>query len=1073
MESTQIIWLAKFTGGRGVTSAALDGAVGELAEDEALAMRLAIVNKREDEEIQRLRDLNLLNVRSKLDALNSEFEKNREFGVETPSGFQQLIGKHGQNLEAFGVGHDEIVSSEHLTGEKAWVGNLFQQTSELVALKTELILAPAQRSVIEGGKIVQRKVKLFDAGDIQREVYTPLVRQLLWAEDQVPNAYSAVQSMIDESNKAYLKALEERGTDIGANDLSNALTDGKALVSGMAKVATSATAVARVFDPSLVDTVKTVNTVITIVDVILEGGLEIGAQVTKSDASGFATSIINTIAASTKAVLGATLPPTMKNPTADQVASYVALGIQSTNFVPGAVALLTDDSLDPYQKAMQLTADVGTALINGITDFSTVGMEDPKQKAQLDALRQAMTYAIQVELEALKKGGIVDMIQRGDTAGVRKAVAKLAGDALTRGLKIAGNFKAAEDQIKKEKELKEAQAAAAELDKNSPEYRDFLNANPEYKQFLAENTAKAEELNSLHTEALAIEDAEERQRFIDSKPKLSDYLTIHDSLDSTKAIDFQDALLGDFTDELKGQIDDAMAASGDEAGGQIGGLFDSIGGEALDSMIASKKADLIRAEEARIADLNALSAEDFGRRLTALDDPNLADIDLLGDMVKTLRKERAAIQMATQVGQAGLSAAAMFYGPLAAAGTLVAFIQSTTKAINHAMELTKWEHNEALATAAISPYHSSVLAFVKEESKIHTHHSLQAAAKGVQFAADVAATAGVGFPPVAVVAQLVSATAQLASTTEEFIYARQREAKVVKAWKITKAALDARPFDRKAAVKARQINPSLSKYSVAHAMIQNDPVGLEIGRSIGLTPTVLASAKGRALLEQESTGKNAYDKIVEYLELRYDEHIQVYGKLEEKAAASPWTAKAPARRLSVVSWYGVYGLAVAEGNLQDAGADDIAKAFGRVQGAQKKYNALQPAFAFAAYRAELENHEFDSDLYPRRPTIDPKWQPAVEEYATALALLSSMLDRYRPLKRDDGEFVADPEMENFTVEYMALVARAMSSTAEMMDELQDILDPPPKSVEAPPVQSVIEVALAASHAIVNPPPPSA
>jgi hypothetical protein len=249
---------------------------------------------------------------------------------------------------------------------------------------------------------------------------------------------------------------------------------------------------------------------------------------------------------------------------------------------------------------------------------------------------------------------------------------------------------------------------------------------------------------------------------------------------------------------------------------------------------------------------------------------------LIMKMIADMKRNQAIMQMAITVGSAGAEVAAQFFAPLAIAGQLIKMVAHLTAVVQRAVDLKKFLDAQQWAESAVSVYRSSIDNFLKNQQDQLTEHSIKAAMCALRVAAEAAATAHPA-------AKAVSAGVTIAQTSVDVGFAIYKEVQMREAWMTTKEAL-ADPDDRKLGLKARRLNPTLAKYSIAYgALTQKDPVAVKTMNEIGLTNDMLQSEEAGVKL------------VKTFLETRFPEDAKVAFKWDTTAE---WAKKLPPPELA-------------------------------------------------------------------------------------------------------------------------------------------------------------------------------
>ncbi|MFT5681321.1 MAG: hypothetical protein ACI8RZ_002227 [Myxococcota bacterium] len=217
------------------------------------------------------------------------------------------------------------------------------------------------------------------------------------------------------------------------------------------------------------------------------------------------------------------------------------------------------------------------------------------------------------------------------------------------------------------------------------------------------------------------------------------------------------------------------------------------------------------------------------------------------------------------------------------------------------------------------------------------------------------ATVGTG-TPVQSIATVIDKGLSMAVSLEELIFKIYEQAKLEKAWKITKRALD-NPENRKANLIARRQNPTLAKYSIAYgAVVVKDVVAVSAMNRIGLS---------RETLAQKDANVGA---VKEYLALLYSDDIKVKRRYVPQKG---WAAKLPPSTLTPRSWMLTVQVGLDDGGLdgsQDATINRLfsqtAASMEHIEG-QKKIDMLDPDAVKEAFNRLLELRSAVDEFVPK------------------------------------------------------------------------------------------------------------
>lgn len=279
---------------------------------------------------------------------------------------------------------------------------------------------------------------------------------------------------------------------------------------------------------------------------------------------------------------------------------------------------------------------------------------------------------------------------------------------------------------------------------------------------------------------------------------------------------------------------------------------------------------------------------DFTRMLSASfpseePDPN-EDIPTLKQMIAKLERDKKIFEMVNSFVDMGLSMAANFFPPMAAAFDFKKFTVEIGLAVAHAKALLEWKKNVKDARNAVSVQAHAMLSRVKLEEDAVIEHNIRAAIALTSAIGNVLVTVGGQAAPVG--AGLV-AGAKVAEAGLEVALTIKSEVEMRTAWNGYLKALK-NPKDRKTVRMAIQNNPTLAKYAMAWgALKDNNPIAKEALRKCGITDAVLA---------KENEG---IKDIVAYMETLYADDPVVLRSMPD---TKEWGWDPPDPELTVRGW---------------------------------------------------------------------------------------------------------------------------------------------------------------------------
>jgi hypothetical protein len=391
--------------------------------------------------------------------------------------------------------------------------------------------------------------------------------------------------------------------------------------------------------------------------------------------------------------------------------------------------------------------------------------------------------------------------------------------------------------------------------------------------------------------------------------------------------------------------------------------------------------------------------EKFNAALKNLNDP-VVNQATIAKLIKQIERDRAIMKVAVAIGQGGFEVAANFFAPMAMGTEAIKMAANIAAAVQRGIDLRKFVDEATGAANATSPYLSSIQNFVDNQANQLTHYTLAAALNGAKIAASAAAAA---FPLAAPAVPAVTAVQVAAEAGWTFF----NKILVVKAWSVTKDSL-AHPNNRRLGLKARRVNPTLAKYSIAYgATEEKDPVAVHMANACGLTNDVLAN-------KDSNVGT-----VKLFLEKQFADDNKVVGKLDK---SDDWAKKLPNAALEPAALFQAY-------HAISAGFKETNPAWATIVGQGK--DALPPGDLAASIR------QIDGNKLPGTPDA-----AAVEQRLMIMGGIAKMLRTERDrLGRVDGT------VGDVIDEYVDLVSAEQEALAMQFVALKVAAskNPPPKT----------------------------
>lgn len=273
-------------------------------------------------------------------------------------------------------------------------------------------------------------------------------------------------------------------------------------------------------------------------------------------------------------------------------------------------------------------------------------------------------------------------------------------------------------------------------------------------------------------------------------------------------------------------------------------------------------------------------------------------------LITELEKDRAVLKLVTNIGSVltgvgggGVNIANRMFdkltdvvageilGPLKAAKLIMQFAVSVKKASDRRILLAKFELSLERSKTAVSSLSSTIQGFVNNKEEQITFGDIEAALLAVQAAAAILGS--IPEPHVLAIGKTLSACAAGAQELASFAENTYGEKKLKEAWDTTKAALD-NPRDRALGLAALRLNPSLGMHAIAWAAMTKtppDPIARMFLDSAGVS-------------EQSLAVSGTESKVREYLQTLLHEDRQM---IDSKKINSDWAPET--YRLSMKDWF--------------------------------------------------------------------------------------------------------------------------------------------------------------------------
>ncbi len=355
--------------------------------------------------------------------------------------------------------------------------------------------------------------------------------------------------------------------------------------------------------------------------------------------------------------------------------------------------------------------------------------------------------------------------------------------------------------------------------------------------------------------------------------------------------------------------------------------------------------------------------------------------------ITRMKRDTAYFQLAVNIGGMAFDVATNFLAPLAMGGALLRMTKFIFEAVKRWIDYSNFCDNAKAMTNAACIYSPAIKRFRDDAGRQGLHYSINAACEGVKIVGAI-----VNCTPGVIGGIIASQAATGVEAVEAVLYEIAKREQLSEAWKTYKDAIN-HPENRRIAQVAIRKNPTLTKYAVAWgAIIEEDPL---VGDFMSYCGVNSDNLKGNANI----------DKVVEYLEARMPDDVEVVGR--RYASNADW---APSKvELTTDSWID-------------------AKTRGETQGGVAKIDTSAIESALTTYQAALQKLEGG--------TSDPPAKRKVETEAAlkCLVKVSGALRAYVPKDaKRGGEVEAMVEVKDLFLSNLKLKRKALKADLETIE----------------------------------------
>ncbi len=941
---------------------------------------------------QQAREDKLADLRARVAAVKGRLDASFDYKLQGKDRF--LWFKHSDisskddeqdSMRELDVVHDDLSRVGGIKDEDAFGVALAYE--ELEKLQEELLGA-----VDPSGEL------LFTDEDVMRELYTPLVREGVMSENQVPDKYSEVANVFNQSAEMYNRRLEEFSASRSSTDdfkdtlrfTSGLISDAQGIAApitellGAKQAGTIIKGVAiglqagikvteHVVDRALLDGIDTVASatgdIIALfvskeLGKLVKKGISAGTAGTRAircvqegDYAGALGAIGDGVTAATEAA-----DPKGENGAKD-IGSCVAAGFTQAGNLGTFITAV--QSKDPAKISAAL-GEIAKSSVSYYTDTLKVDKseddlteEDKRKNAAIDGLTETINSSIDLGAAATKTTqgiaqGDIDMTLEGIGEVGKASVGIVGGDKKHRSAEDDFDSTVTLTQNLTDVATNAAKALVAQIQGDRAKMVTDLAAMGQSMR----DTAIDMLTEQLDAQLDAATDEETKEELEAAKEELEEIKEEALVLEENMSI-------------ITAGLD--ITPPDPEALKLASESMDKIDKESNNEEIEQARREFRSMLELSVGGMDP-EMDPEARKLLA----DQFDIDKL---IQQMQMDQAVLAAAESIFNAGRDIAVVVVPQIAAMQAGQDFLKNVVVAAERAIELNRFLSSLNDASSAVSAYADAIKKRVDDTSIQLTQHTIEAILDAARAVGAALASTGAG--PIAGAGVVIQKTAEASKGLKSLLTRIATEAQLDNAWKLYRRALE-NPLDRKLKRMAMASNPTLSKYAIAYgAYVQGDIIATDMVRKCGLTEEVLANPSTNV------------DKVVKYLEVRFSED-QVL--LRTVSTPLKWLGgKTP--ELSTASWMEVKSLAVSKAKLVVGGGE----------------NSIE------RYLLAL-----DATAYRSAPLDEPPTLEAASAYADALNAIMGALKSYRPVNASGD---AHEDMMAVREDLLALAGQEMRLAA--------------------------------------------
>jgi hypothetical protein len=252
-------------------------------------------------------------------------------------------------------------------------------------------------------------------------------------------------------------------------------------------------------------------------------------------------------------------------------------------------------------------------------------------------------------------------------------------------------------------------------------------------------------------------------------------------------------------------------------------------------------------------------------------------------MIADLKRDQAILSTLMAVGMGGAAIAGKFVSYVAIGAEAIQMAANAKLAYEKMRAMFEFKEELKGARETASAYGTAIDNFFANQKFQLTAASINVALNGVKL---IVAAVAAAIPHAAPAVPAANAL----SSGVNAVLGGIKQSKLKKSWQATKKALQ-NPKNRRLGLKARKMNPTLAKYTIAYGAMEEDPIAVSMALACGLNEKTLKNPSANVA------------KVKQYLEAKFPDDGTVVGYWEEEKG---WEGELPEPKLTTVTLSKLY-----------------------------------------------------------------------------------------------------------------------------------------------------------------------